>query len=215
MQYVTPIGGSSASADPISLLRGAPHRELAVRFLVFTLSPEGQRLWTYRAGTPGGPRKFSLRRLPVRRDFYPDPEHPEQDAVHREHLRFSSDPLDDPAVNPYALAERFTYYPRWTGAHFNMHRDLIRTMGMDAGDELKTAWKAIHRDPDPARRARAIALLERLPDQPEPLTWKSALSMPGKHKRLDLMREWTLFYRRSYRDALQSLDTPAPSPNAR
>jgi hypothetical protein len=38
--------------------------------------------------------------------------------------------------------------------------------------------------------------------------------MPGKHKRLDLMREWTLFYRRSYRDALQSLDTPAPSPDA-
>jgi iron(III) transport system substrate-binding protein len=215
MRYVTPIGGSSASADPISLLRGAPHRELAVRFIVFTLSPEGQRLWTYRAGTPGGPRKFSLRRLPMRRDFYPDPEHPAQDAVHRGHLRFSSDPLDAPAVNPYALAERFTYHPRWTGAHFNIHRDLIRTMGMDAGDELKTVWKAIHQDPDPSRRARAIALLGRLPDQPEPLTWESALTMPGRYKRLDLMREWTLFYRRSYREALQSLDTPAPSPVAR
>ena len=83
------------------------------------------------------------------------------------------------------------------------------------GDGYSRLREAIHRDPDPARRARAIALLERLPDQPEPLTWKSALSMPGKHKRLDLMREWTLFYRRSYREALQSLDTPAPSPDAR
>jgi len=208
LNYVTPVGGSSVSADPISLLRGAPHRELAVRFIEFCLGTEGQRLWTYRAGTPGGPRRFSLRRLPVRRDFYPAPGHPGLDAVHREHLRFCGDPLDEPAVNPYALAERFVYHPRWTGAHFNIHRDLIRVMGMDAGDELKAAWAAIRRHPDPARRARAIALLERFPDVPEPLTWRSALAMPGRHKRLDLMREWTLFYRRSYREALQSLSAP-------
>ena len=56
MQYVTPEGGSSVSADPISLLRGAPHRELAVRFIEFVLAPEGQRLWTYAPGTRGGPQ---------------------------------------------------------------------------------------------------------------------------------------------------------------
>jgi len=210
MQYITPIGGSGVSADPISLLRGAPHRELAVRFIRFTLSPEGQRLWTYRAGTPGGPVKFSLRRLPVRRDFYPAPEDPARHAVHLEHRRHSADPLDDPAVDPYALAAHFTYHPRWTAGHFNIHRDLIRAMGMDAAIELKAAWQAIHAHPDPARRARALALLERLPTRPEPLDWKSALTIASRHTRLDYMREWTLFYRQSYREARQSLTEEAP-----
>ncbi len=208
MQYITPVGGSGVSADPISLLRGAPNRDLAVRFIEFCLRTEGQRLWTYRSGTPGGPQRFSLRRLPVRRDFYPFPEHPELHAAHREHLQFSGDPLDAPAVNPYTLAAQFTYHPRWTASHFNIHRDLIRAMGMDAGDELKATWKAIRQHPDPVRRERAIQLLERLPDRPEPLNWNSALTLPSRHKRLDLMREWTLFYRQSYRDAKRSLAMP-------
>ncbi len=210
MMYITPVGGSGVSADPISLLRGAPHRELAVRFIRFTLGTEGQRLWTYRAGTPGGPVKYSLRRLPIRRDFYPHPENPSQHAVHQDHLRHSTDALDDPSVNPYALAEQFTYRPRWTARHFNIHRDLIRAMGLDAATELKAAWQAIHAHPDPARRSRALALLERLPTRPEPLNWKSALSISSRHSRLDYMREWTLFYRQSYREALASLTEDAP-----
>ena len=210
MAYITPIGGSGVSADPISLLRGAPHRELAVRFIRFALGTEGQRLWTYRAGTPGGPVKYSLRRLPIRRDFYPDPADPVEHAVHQEHLRHSADALGNPAVDPYALAQRFTYQPRWTAGHFNLHRDLIRAMGMDAATELKAAWQAIHAHPDPARRARALALLERLPTRPEPLDWQSALTLSSRHSRLDTMREWTLFYRQSYREALASLTEESP-----
>jgi iron(III) transport system substrate-binding protein len=71
MRYLTPVGGSSVSADPISLLRGAPNRELAVRFITFCLGEEGQKLWNYRVGEPGGPHRYALRRLPIRRDFYP------------------------------------------------------------------------------------------------------------------------------------------------
>jgi hypothetical protein len=40
--------------------------------------------------------------------------------------------------------------------------------------------------------------LATLPDRPEPLTWRSALTVGSRVKRLDLMREWTLFYRDSY-----------------
>ena len=52
MRYITPGGGSSVSADPISLLRGAPHRTLAVRFIEFVLSADGQRLWNDAPGKP-------------------------------------------------------------------------------------------------------------------------------------------------------------------
>jgi ABC-type Fe3+ transport system substrate-binding protein len=71
MAYATPRGGSAVSADPISLLRGAPHRETARRFIEFVLGEEGQKLWCYRVGTPGGPQKYALQRFPIRRDFYP------------------------------------------------------------------------------------------------------------------------------------------------
>jgi len=68
--YITPVGGSSVSADPISLLRGAPNPLTAERFLAFVLSPDGQKLWNSRPGTPGGTREYALRRLPAHAAFY-------------------------------------------------------------------------------------------------------------------------------------------------
>ncbi len=60
------------SADPVALLRGAPHAEVARDFLRFVLSREGQRLWSTPAGAPGGPSRKTLFRLPVRADAYPE-----------------------------------------------------------------------------------------------------------------------------------------------
>lgn len=200
MGYVTPAGGSSVSADPISLLRGAAHRELAVRFIAFALSDEGQKLWNYRPGTPGGPAVYALRRLPIRRDFYPSDSAARQ-AVYESHRPFTSDPLGDPAVNPYVLASEFTYRPRWTGAHFGMQRTLIKAMCLDSGDELRAAWRAILDAGGPEACPEAVAALERMPDDPEPLTWASAPGMFKRHDPLDTTRRWTLFFRRSYAEA--------------
>ena len=91
MEYVTPAGGSGSSCDPISLLRGAPHRETAVRFMEYLLGEEGQKLWTYRPGTPGGPVKFALRRIPIRRTFFPS----DQPALQRANAR-----LDEAVLFP-------------------------------------------------------------------------------------------------------------------
>lgn len=187
MRFLTPPGGSGASCDPISLLRGAEHREMAVRFIEFVLGEDGQKLWTYRPGTPGGPEKFALRRLPIRRDFYPS-ERPEFQTAHERHLRFAADDLADPLINPYEITKHFTYYGRWTGAHFNFLRDFVRAMCMDSSVELQAAW-------------RAGAELGPLPDRPEALTWTSALDIGRRYDRLDYMREWTVYFRDRYRDA--------------
>src|SRR5439155_26342034 len=80
MAYLTPEGGSSVSCDPISLLRGAgggadtaearqERRQIAIRFIEFVLSEDGQKLWTYKPGeraSAGGPEKYALLRLPIR-----------------------------------------------------------------------------------------------------------------------------------------------------
>ena len=197
MAYVTPAGGSGVSCDPISLLRGAPHRELAVRFIEFVLSEDGQKIWTYRPGTPGGPIKYALRRIPIRRTFYPS-DIPSIHALHEEHRRHAAEDLADPAINPYALAASFTYRARWTGAHFGIHRDLIRAMCLNASEELQRAWRAILAHGGPDRQGFALNLLAALPDQPEPVTWRSAPRIGREINRLDYMRDWTLFYRANY-----------------
>lgn len=200
MVYTTPTGGSGVSCDPISLLRGAPSREIAVRFIEFVLGTEGQCLWTYRAGTPGGPEKFSLRRIPIRRDFFPS-DNPAIQAAHKRHLAFAADDLADPRINPYALADEFHYIGRWTGRHFGIHRDLIRAMCLDSGKELREAWRAIIANGGPEQQPEAMALLARMPDIPEPLNWTDAPTLTSRYKQIDLMRDWTLFFRNSYREA--------------
>jgi ABC-type Fe3+ transport system substrate-binding protein len=205
MGYVTPSGGSSVSADPISLLRGAPHRELAVRFIVFALGDEGQKLWNYRPGTPGGPTTYALRRLPIRRDFYPS-DSPAWQAACEAHRAHTADPLSDPSVNPYALGAAFTYRPRWTAGHFGVHRTLIKAMCLDAGDELRAAWRAVLAAGGPDACPEAMAALARMPDDPEPLTWSSAPGILKRHDPLDTARLWTAFFRRSYGEARRLAD---------
>ena len=109
VQFVMPKGGTSIGADPIGMLRGAPNPDLAHRFVEFVLSPDGQKLWNYKPGTEGGPRRASLRRPPIRKDFYT--------AENQKHMA-------DPEVNPYEIAEDFTYEGKWTGANFSGHCDL-------------------------------------------------------------------------------------------
>ncbi len=62
MHYFNPPGGTSIGVDPIGLLRGAPHRELALAFMEYVMSVEGQKLWDFKVGAPGGPQKYALRR---------------------------------------------------------------------------------------------------------------------------------------------------------
>jgi ABC-type Fe3+ transport system substrate-binding protein len=197
--YVTPVGGSSVSGDPISLLRGAPNRELGARFIEFVLSTEGQKLWNYRPGTPGGPRRYALRRLPVRREFYASDD-PAEQAVAAEHAKYTSDRLTDPEVDAYRLSGAFEYVPRWTAAHFGFFRLMIRCMCMDAGVELRSAWKAILDAGGPEACPVAVSLLCRLPDAPEPVQWRNAAALSSGDT-LDVTRQWTIFFRRSYAEA--------------
>jgi len=196
MVYVTPVGGSSVSCDPISLLRGAPNRVVAVRFIEFVLSREGQSLWNSPVGQScSSVEKYALRRLPIRRDFY--------DPVT---VACAVDDLSDPTVNPFALAEHFTYRRRWTGGHFSVHRDLVKAMCLDAGEELRAAWGAILKNGGPASNPKAMEWLQRMPDQPSPLTWSSARQIAKEVAHLDYMRQWTDCFRENYRRAREEAE---------
>ena len=200
MAYVTPRGESGVSADPISLLRGAPHRETAKRFMEYLLSEEGQQLWCYRVGEPGGPQKYALQRFPIRRDFYPS-DNPAFQAAYERHRAHTTEDLGTPTLNAYRLADEYVYHPRWTAGYFGLLRDLVRAMCMDSGVELRAAWKAICEAGGPEACPRAMEALTQLPQSPEPLTWVTGLGMGKKYDRLDLLRAWTVHFREQYAEA--------------
>jgi len=130
--YVDPAGMTSIDPDPIGRLRGAPHPELAERFVRFVLSREGQALWQLPPGATDdglGPRRHALRRLPVRRELYRDPE-----------LR----PLFIDDVNPYEIAEPVDD-PQ--SAYRAFIAPLFSAMAIDGHDELVAAWSAIVEHP--------------------------------------------------------------------
>lgn len=141
VRFIMPVGGSSVSVDPIGMFRGAPDAELATAFIEFVLSDAGQKIWSYRTGTPGGPTRSALRRLAARKDFY-TPEH----LAH----------MSDPDELPYEKAKAFTYHPEWTAAAFSTLRFLIRVMCVDPHAEQRQAWQAMLRAGQPPRATQAF-----------------------------------------------------------
>lgn len=127
--YVTPPGGTVSSVDPIGLLRGAPNAQVGEAFIEYTLSMQGQKLWNFQVGTPGGPERFALRRLPVRREYYQE----KQWTAYR----------SDPSAEPYSGEDQLVYKPEWTGRLFREMAFSIRVMCLDTHEELVEAWRAI------------------------------------------------------------------------
>ncbi len=70
LKFVLPEDGVVWTPDPVSVLKGAPHREMARKFVEFVLSVDGQALWCLPAGTPGGPVSRTLFRQPINRLAY-------------------------------------------------------------------------------------------------------------------------------------------------
>ncbi len=125
--YVNAEGGTSFGVDPIGLLRGAPHAEVAARFIEFVLG-DGQKIWGWKVGTLGGPTQHALRRLPILPALY---------AAEWREMR------SDPEVLPYVAARDFTYHEKRTGALFGAISFVIRVMCIDTHEELAGAWRGL------------------------------------------------------------------------
>lgn len=149
--YVDPPFMSAITPDPITLLRGAPHRALAMEFIAWLISPEAQALWQRRVGTPGGPAKFALRRQPIRRDLYNESE-----------MKFWSD-----QVKPYELAREL---PPGTPDFYRAVAPVTQAMAIDVQDDLKAAWEALLKHPTHPNRAEAEEAFNAMPAELT-LTW--------------------------------------------
>lgn len=192
--YLTPVGGSTVSVDPIAVLRGAPNEAIAKHFVRFVLSERGQKLWNWKPGTPEGTETYALRRSPMLRQLYA-----------AQYQAFRSDPTND----PYTEAGSFVYHPEWTGRLFSPLRFIIKTAFIDPHQELVEAWQAIQEARSEGRHddaERALAVFSDL----HSIDYDQAaneigpiLSQRTKIAEVQLARTLTLHFRDQYQRARQ------------
>jgi hypothetical protein len=220
--YIDPVRDgksmTSTTADPVTLLRGAPSHELAEQFIAWLLSRESQQLWQAKADSPGGTERYELRRMPIRSDLY-QPQYTQH--------------WTDPQVNPFETASPL---PEATPSYFSTVAPVSHAMAIDVHDDLKAAWKAIQRTPDshpdmPRMLELFDAMPERLtlawPDEELARNWAKVIDDPshpryaevekvladfasrfdrewqGSDQRLKDQLAWTLFFRENYREIVE------------
>jgi iron(III) transport system substrate-binding protein len=186
LHYTSVLGGTSIGADSIALLRGAPHPQVAKVFIDFLLKLEGQKLWDFRLGTPGGPERYALRRLPIRREFY------------REPLRAY---MADPEADPYRDAQAFEYHEAWTAPLFSAIRFLVRVMCIDSREELVSARKTIGGEPIDSPAFQKLLDVSRVRYDIAMQQIRDRLRSADRVKEVRLAEELTTYFRNQYREA--------------
>lgn len=144
--FVEPAGETLIDPDPISILRGGPDPELAHRFITFLLSEEGQAVWQFPATGEGapedewGPRRFELRRLPIRRWMY---------EKHFDHF------ID--RVDPFAVAS-----PVEQGEWRPLIGPVLGAGAIDLHEDMTRAWRAMRQARLRGAPAPVVEEMERL-----------------------------------------------------
>ncbi len=183
---------TATTADPITLLRGAPHRATAEQFIAWLLSRAGQRLWQARPETEGGPECYALRRQPIRRDLY---------------TPVGRSGWSDPEVDPFRTAAPM---PEGTVSYFGLVAPVARALGIDVHEELVAAWAVLRAlPPDHPHHAAAWRLFDALPDDLTPAAPGDAAAVRALSRALErrgadqcLFDEgrWKRFFARNYRE---------------
>src|SRR5438445_4312906 len=128
MTFALPQDFAAITADCIAILKGAPNRAVAQRFVDFVLSEEGQKLWFLKRGNPEGPQKYSIERMSVRPDFY---------------KRFRD--LSNIEFSPFELKENFIYNAKLSRERREVVAALAGALLVDTLPELQLAWSAMIR----------------------------------------------------------------------
>lgn len=179
LTFALPEDFTAINPDGIALLKGAPHRLTATRFIDFTVGEPGQKLWFLPAGHPEGPQRHSIERMSVRPDFY--------DRFAREsNIQFS----------PFKLQQSFTYDAALGRDRREVVAALVGALLVDTHDELKQTWRSLVAEGMPAAR---LAELGRMPlAEAEALTlarsgWRDAAVRNATRT------QWQVWAREKYR----------------
>jgi ABC-type Fe3+ transport system substrate-binding protein len=188
--YYSPSDGTVLSPDPLAVMRGAPNAAAARAFIEYSLTMEGQKLWNFRPGTPGGTDRYELHRLPIRRDFYTTKEF----APYR----------SEPDVNPYDAENPMIYHSAWTNGLVREMAFVVRVMCQDTHPELVAAWKEIIRDGLPPAALAVMSDMSGVSYSEMNGRIRQALNSKDKVDEVRLANDLAASFRRQYARAAET-----------
>ena len=119
VEFIVPKDHPTITGDGIALISGAPHPNLASRFIEFVLSEAGQKLWYYKKGSPGGPTEFEIGKLPV-----------------LPHLYETGEPATVVPGNPFTFPNVAPFDAPLAAKRWNIVNDLFQTFILEPHDRL-------------------------------------------------------------------------------
>ncbi len=123
--FVLPANETAYNSDPVAILKGAPNRQAAERFVNFLLSKEAQKLFILPKGVQGGPVFATLGRMGVNTKAY-------------EEIRNSGLKV----FEPFTMADnKFNVDLKKLSLTKNVFADFFGTVLVDNHRGLAAAWK--------------------------------------------------------------------------
>jgi len=182
--YVTPQGLSVINPDAIGILKGAPNKTLAQRFVEYCLSKDAQKLLMLPVGAPGGPKTHVLARSSVLPGLYQE---------------LGSKSLI--TENPFTVKNIIRYDAAKGSKRWELVNDLYGALLIDAHRELTSAWRTVSKGSPAARSA-----LSKMPLTEEQANALSAQWNNESYalKRKQTISEWREFARKRYADAAKT-----------
>lgn len=172
-----PAGQTVLDPDPIAIIKGAPNRKVAERFVAFVLSNEAQKLLVLPKGAAGGPKTATLGRMAVNKKTYQETEGKRVQAT-----------------NPFEQKSFLNMDWDKAAKIKRVFNDLYGALLVDTHAELKKAWTGVTKkglNPD------AVAKLAK-----PPVTEAEMMTLAAKWDddvlRNKTINEWVAFAKKKY-----------------
>jgi ABC-type Fe3+ transport system substrate-binding protein len=184
LDFILPEGLTVINPDAIAMLKGAPNEKAAKAFLEFVMGPQGQALLVLPVGTPNGPQKFLLGRMPVLPSIFTN--YKEQSVI---------------KLNPFTYTKSFSYNSPLGSSRWTLVNDLIGTLFIDLHQELAEAWKLVIKKGCPADQVQRLV---QLPATQAELT-DLAKKWNDQSLRNKKIADWTAFTQKKYKNIIKEM----------
>lgn len=177
--FITPEGKTAFNSDPIAIIKGAPNKIAAERFIDFILSQDMQRLLVLKAGYPGGPKTSTLGRMAIDKKAYE-----------------GLDPAAVIGLNPFVMKQPDAPIDAKLARNMQVLADMIGVFHCDAHKDLQEAWKKQLKKPSSSDLATAPITYTELEQLGK--IWDNGL------KRNEVINKWTKDAKERYKKALSA-----------
>jgi len=176
--FALPEGKTVLDPDPAAILKGAPNRKVAERFMEWVLGADAQAILVLPKGAAGGPRQEALARMAVNTETYAKTDGKRIESI----------------INPFQQKNFLKIDNNKAATLKRPLDDLIGALLIDTHKDLKTAWERIIKN---GAKPADLAELAKMP-----VTEAELITLAAKWDdnvfRNETINKWVAFARAKY-----------------